>query len=92
MLPIALISPTSFLMPAILTRTCEPLSMVRPSWSVNWGGVAFASYLHVLGINYIKGSAKTGRAQTKRYARQGLAARTKFDTNSCSGPAWQKKP
>lgn len=52
MLPMALISPTSFLIPAILTRTWEPLSIVKPSWSVNWGGVAFASYLHVLGINW----------------------------------------
>lgn len=40
MLPMALISPASFLMSAILTRTWDLLSITKPPWSVNWGGVA----------------------------------------------------
>lgn len=45
MLPIAHISPTSVLVPIILTRTWVPGSITESSLLVNCGGVAFASYL-----------------------------------------------
>lgn len=51
MLPMAHISPTSLLMPMILTRTCVPFSMTMSSLFVNCGGVAFGSHLISLGIS-----------------------------------------
>lgn len=51
MLPIAHISPTSVLVPMILTRTWVLGSMTVSSLLVNCGGVALGSHLMSLGIN-----------------------------------------